>query len=214
MKYSGILNSCFMVLLWGLSSLGFSQYLQHEYINSMRSSLYNYIFVNIGLEGEFASLNIVEKQLILNVNTLDKTQWKGYGIKNEVGIELIKFVQFYIGHSALNLKSYNGDLRSLSGSRLNSGINFVFNGPLGDLQFGGGVLVSKLDYQKFANRASVLGSGYYYLIGYNYFLSTSVSINTQIKQIEEKLTRDNGDSNIKSIKGNSISVSSGFSLWL
>jgi hypothetical protein len=143
----------------------------------------------------------------------DKIYWQGYGIRNEIGVEFVKFLQFKVAHTSLNLRGQDSSQR-LSGSRFEGGTNLTFSAPLGNLQMGGGLVTSRLDYLNGGDTSGYYGSGYYYGLGYNYFLSSGVSFNAQVRQSQEHLVRNSGAKAVTSMDMAMRGVSLGFDIWL
>ena len=112
------------------------------------------------------------------------------------------------------MSSKNDSLERLSGSRLSGNLNLVFKAPIADLQVGGGILASRLDYQRQLENSGIYGSGYYSSIGMNYYMSQRVSIFGIAKQNKENLLRGGGSASVKQIRTNTTSMGLGFSIWL
>ena len=180
----------------------------HEYINYMRSSAESHFFVEQSAEAEYGKYASNGAQDGL------KQFWKGYGISTTIGLELMKFVQFEAGHTFVNMRYKEDALESLSGSRLNAGLRFSFLSPIGNLEAGGGLLGARYDYQKQLENASFYGSGVYYSLGVNYFLSSRVSIFGEGKMTHEHLERDGGSSVTSSIDTEATQMGFGFRIWL
>ena len=196
-----------MVLGLLLSSTGFAQ--SHRYLNTMRSSTNSHIFVSQSVDGEFG-----EFMMEYGEGPKETQKWKGYGLGTNVGIELLKFVQFNLGHNFVNLQNTKGSLESLRGSRLNLGTRFVFLSPIGNLEFGGGLLGSRLDYQKQLEHGSYYGSGMYYTVGMNYFINSKVSFFGHANMNEEHMIQNNGSATIKAMDYETTLFGLGFRIWL
>src|SRR5690606_27074817 len=138
-----------------------------------------------------------------------KAKWQGYGIRNEIGLEFLKFLQFNLGHTSLNLRSKDDSTENISGSRFNAGAGLTFYAPLGNLRFGGGFLGSRLDYRQQDNSSSYYGSGYYYDIGYDYFINYNVSFYLAGKRNFENLVRNSGKVLPGSVKAETTSAGMG-----
>ncbi len=180
----------------------------HQYINMSRSSQGRYIFVTQSFEGEFGQYTSKGER-----GTVSKT-WQGYGIQNGVGMEIMKFVQFGVSHTQVNNRAKGDAGQRILGSRLAGDMKLVFSAPVGNLEAGFGMLASRLDYQSGLEQASLLGSGMYYSLGVNYFLSGNVSFFGQARQYAENLVYNSGSADISSIQTDSRSIGFGFSVWL
>lgn len=182
----------------------------HSYINYQRSSTQSQIFVEQSVEGEYGVY-------MTNGATEEdsaKQFWKGYGIATEVGVELMKFLQFTASHTFVNMRFKEDALQSLNGSRMNAGLRLSFLSPVGNLEAGGGFQGSRLDYQKQLENASFYGSGVYYSLGVNYFLSSRVSVDVQGRMGREHLDRSSGSSSVRSIDTSTSQMGIGFRIWL
>lgn len=189
----------------------------HSYINYMRSSTNSYIFVQQSVDGEYGqhtTSGTMTQEDGTNAS-FEKTQyWKGYGIGTTLGLELMKFLQFVGGHTFVNLRHNEDSLESLSGSRLHAGMRLVFSAPVANLELGSGLQGSRLDYQKQLENGSFYGSGMYYSIGLNYFMSSRVSVYYEAKMSNEHLVRSGGSSSAKSMDTEMTLMGLGFRIWL
>ena len=156
----------------------------HNYINSNRSSLDNHVFVTQGVDGEFGSFTGTGDKETVKVDEEGQPAkdyparqlWKGYGIRTGLGVEVFKFLQFGVTHTFVNLRAQENALERLSGSRVSADGTLSFESPLGNLNLGGGFLASRLDYQKKLENAGFYGSGMFYSFGWNYFMTSQVSV--------------------------------------
>lgn len=180
----------------------------HSYINYMRSSSESKVFVQQSVDGEYGTYK-------LQGTGIDADEfWKGYGIGTQFGIELMKFIQFTASHTFVTMRYKEDSLESLSGSRLNAGVRFSFLSPVGNLEAGGGAQGSRLDYQKQLENGSFYGSGIYYSLGVNYYLSSRISITAEGKMTQEHLDRSSGSSAVRSIDTKATAMGLGFRIWL
>lgn len=184
----------------------------HSFINSQRSSENNNVFVSQAVEGEYGHMNKIAAGL--KEGEGENRVWQGYGFRNTIGVELLKFTQFSLSHTFMNMRSKASSLENLHGSRLAGEARVVFSSPIGNMEAGGGVIASSMDYTRLLENADFLGSGYYYTLGLNYFLSQRVSFFGQGKMIRENFVRSGGSSTIENIKSDTSNASFGFSLWL
>lgn len=174
----------------------------HGYINYTRSDVTSHIFVEQGVDGEYGRYDDGE----------DRKTWKGYGVNTALGIETLKFVQFLVGHTLVNVKGTD-KLESLEGSRLFGGGRLVFLSPVGNLELGSGFQGSRLDYQKGLETGAFYGSGVYWSLGVNYYMSSHISLYLEGIQTREQLVRTSGDGN-DSFKVDSNIIGAGFRIWL
>jgi len=218
------LNRILIIVGFALLSSGsvvYGQSPSHSYINSQRSSSVTHYSLSVGVigeYGEFVSSELVDENASdefsdEKVNKVMK--WQGYGIKNELGIEYLKFLQFQVGHTSMHLRSNNDSSENLSGSRFNAGGGLNFYAPLGNLKLGGGFLMSRYDYHRQEHAGGYYGSGYYYSLGYNYFLSHRISFYAEAFQNVESVIRNSGNKELPAnFKANTGSAGMGFNIWL
>src|SRR5690606_32506960 len=129
-------------------------------------------------------------------------------------VEWLKFVQFTAGHTFLNMRHRDDSLEGLSGSRLHAGARLVFLAPIFNLELGTGVLGSRLDYQKQMENATFHGSGLYQEIGFNYFMTSRVSVFFRGKMLNEHLARTGGSSAVKDMDTSTTQMGAGFRIWM
>ncbi len=191
----------------------------HNLVNSYRSSAITHIFISQSVEGEFGNYELSSNRGSMGLtsgtgNSKQTSKWKGYNISQTFGLELLKFVQFDASHSMMNMRSVNSSLEHLGGSRFTVGSRLVFLAPVANLEVGGGVIGSRYDYQYNLSTTDFYGSGVYYTLGINYFLSERVSLFGQLKSIDEHSVRSGGNSETSSITAKTSNIGTGFSLWL
>lgn len=188
----------------------------HNYINSRRSGTVSHVFVTQSVDGEFGRFNTSGKETTAEgtISTSSAPYWQGFGIGSSVGIEVLKFIQFNAGHTFVNMRNKNDGLEKIDGSRLNGGARFVFTAPVANLEAGGGILASRMDYTKRLEAATFYGSGYYYTLGLNYFISSQVSFFGNAKMNHENLVRNSGSSVTTSMSTDTTLLGFGFTLWL
>lgn len=183
-----------------------SQGQSHAFINSMRSGTVTHVFVSQSVEGEYSHHHSAEAP---------RQTWQGYGMRSALGLELLKFVDFSIAHTFVNTRNRDVGYEILMGSRLEGEARFVFASPVGNLEAGGGAVASKLDYQKQLDSTTYYGSGYYYMVGWNYFMSSRVSLFGSVRMRDERLLRNHVTAqgvNDRSTEATAVGL--GFSLWL
>lgn len=198
-----------------LSSTAMAQ--SHAYITQMRSSTTSHVFVQQSVDGEYGRYSVmgsIKDEDGTKKSFTDSQTWKGYGIGTTFGLEMMKFVQFIAGHTFINMRYRDDALQSLNGSRLHAGMRLVFQAPVANLELGSGLQGSRLDYQKQLDNASFYGSGMYYSIGANYFMSNAVSVYFEAKQSKEHLVRTGGSSAAEQIDTSTTQMGLGFRIWL
>ena len=112
------------------------------------------------------------------------------------------------------MRHRDDSLESLIGSRLNAGARLVFSAPVANLELGGGILASRLDYQKQLLNSTVYGSGMYYSIGANYFMSSQISLYYEAKVEKEHLVQNGGSTQVSNIQTDTTVMGVGFRIWL
>ena len=183
----------------------------HQLIQSTRSSETN-VFVSQCVEGEYGSFTKFHSGD--NDNRGESRIWRGYGYRNAFGVELMKFTQFSLSHTFVNMRSKENSLENIHGSRLSGEMKLVFAAPVGNLEAGGGFIGGRYDYQKQLENSDYLTSGYFYTLGVNYFMSSRVSLFGQGKMTRENFVRNGGSAEISNIKTDVSSLGLGFSLWI
>lgn len=198
------------------ASASFGQNLSHNYVNSYRSSSISHVFVSQSVEGEFGTYefqNPDSTNLTNSISTVN-SKWRGYNITQTFGLEVMKFIQFNVAHSMMNMRANSSSLDRLGGSRFSAGARLVFLAPVANLEAGGGVIGTRYDYQHRLKTSDYYGSGIYYSLGFNYFLSERVSLFGQAKTIDEHSIRTGGDNETKTISSKTTNIGTGFTLWL
>jgi hypothetical protein len=185
----------------------------HTMIATLRPADQDNIFVSQSLEGEYGLYN----KYLAGSNETDQgisSRWKGYGFRSSVGVESMRFIQFALSHTFINMRSKSDSFNVLTGSRLAGEVRLVFFSPIGNVEIGGGALGSLVDIQDQLTRATYTGRGYFYTLGLNYFMNNSVSLFMQAKLINENLLRDRGTSLYDNIKTEMTSGGIGCNIWL
>ncbi len=212
----------------GFTSLGlslfatntFAQNVSHNYINTTRTSYKSKIFVSQAVEGEYGSMkqgNGASTDAVTastSTATNNQKKWQGYNLTSTLGLEVMKFIQFNVAHSSVNLRSSKSSLEKLDGSRFTGGVRLSFLAPVANLELGGGVIGTRYDYQKDLETSDFYGSGVYYSIGMNYFTSDQVSVFAVAKLIDEHSVKSGGNSSTDTLSMQSTNLGVGISLWL
>jgi hypothetical protein len=193
---------------WLSTSPLFAQ--SHSMIDRSRSSQTTTLFITQSVDGEYG---VFEKKSRGSDLISDQT-WRGYGIRNGIGIEVFKFTQFALSHTLLNMRSKESGLENLRGSRLAGEMNFVFSAPVTNIQFGFGVLASQMEYQAFDRSASFVGGGHFYSMGLNYFFTPQFSFMLTGKRLESKYSASGGSLAVESLRSQTDSLSFGLSIWI
>lgn len=193
----------------------------HNFVNTMRSANVSHTFVSQSIDAEFGKFSgkVAPSRnaavgLALDGAGSTSDSWRGFGIGTNFGLEVMKFIQFTGGHTLVSLRRNDDGLQTLSGSRFNAGARFVFMAPLANLELGGGIIASKMDLVQRLDRANYYGSGMYYSMGMNYFLSSQVSVFGSIKTVQENLVKGSGNTSFDTIRNDSTTIGAGFSIWL
>jgi hypothetical protein len=207
------------VLMWPVGL--YAQSVSHNYVNTTRSSFKTRIFVSQGVEGEYGDFLADGKKAQDGGQLAQSTggggsrsKWQGYNFTSTIGIETMKFIQFHGSHSAVNMRSAKTSLEHIQGSRLSGGMRLVFLAPVANLEVGGGVIGTRYDYQKDLETSDFYGSGIYYSLGMNYFMTDQVSFFTTGKLISEHSVKGGGNADLETLTANTTNLGLGFSLWL
>ena len=216
-KLKRVFNSFFSLALLTLISVAAmtlgaedaqAQY-SHKMISHNRSSMVNYLYISQGIEGEYGDyISSLEN------GETESELWQGYGFRNAIGLELLKFIQLSANHTFVNNSAKNNGSKRISGSRLSAAMKLVFSAPVVNLELGGGMIGSRLDYQHLLDHSTMYGSGVFYEVGLNYFVSQRVSFFGHVKQNRENLMRGSGSTAVKRIQTETMSIGTGFSVWL
>ena len=199
----------------GLAQIANAQSVSHQYVNTERSSSVTHVFVSQSIEGEYGDFELKSSAASLNnSNGTTTSKWQGYNLTQTFGLEIFKFVQFSASHSMMNMRSQSSSLQHLGGSRFSGGARLVFLAPVANLEAGAGIIGSRYDYQNQLTTSNFYGSGAYYSLGFNYFMSERVSLFGQGKMIDEHSMRNGGDSETTSISAKTTNLGMGFTLWL
>ncbi|MCX6128165.1 MAG: hypothetical protein NTX25_03765 [Proteobacteria bacterium] len=182
----------------------------HSLIDRNRSSMSNNVFLIQAIDGEFGQYS---KKYKTADSPIQQT-WRGYGIRNGLGVELFKFTQFSLSHTLLNMRSKESSLENMRGSKLSGEISFAFSAPITNIQFGLGLVASQMDYQNLQETGSFVGTGHYYDMGANYFFSPAFSLQVIGKHSEIQHAISTGSLSLESIESSTDSLSIGLAIWI
>lgn len=190
----------------------------HSYLNTMRSSTMSHIFVSQHVEGEYGKFSVMgtmpASETSEGGNYTKTSFWKGYGIGSTIGLEIMKFIHFTASHTFVNMANASDSLETLRGSRLNAGINLEFLAPIGNLELGGGITGSRLDYQNRLEISNFYGSGYYYSLAINHFVNSRLSFYGVAKISREHLDRSSGSTIARAMNSSTTLMGLGFRIWM
>ncbi|MCX6118123.1 MAG: hypothetical protein NT027_11320 [Proteobacteria bacterium] len=213
-----LIGNTITILFMSLTGMNtFAQNVSHNYINTTRTSYKSKIFVSQAIEGEYGSMKSnqsSDSNSLVASTSSSQAKWQGYNLTSTLGLEVMKFIQFNVAHSSINLRSTSSSLEKLDGSRLTGGVRLSFLAPVANLELGGGVIGTRYDYQKDLETSDFYGSGVYYSIGMNYFTSDQVSVFGIAKIIDEHSIKSGGSSSTNSLSMKSTNLGVGVSLWL
>jgi hypothetical protein len=182
----------------------------HAVVDRYRSSERANVFIFQSIDGEYGR---VQKSFKSQPETVSQT-WRGYGIRNGVGVELFKFTQFSLSHTLLNLRSRDSSLENMRGSKLAGEVTFAFSAPITNIQFGLGVIASQLDYQDHEKSGAYVGTGHYYNMGFNYFVSQMFSVQLLGRRSVIRHSASGGSLDLQEMHSNSDSLSFGLAIWI
>ncbi|MEZ4743697.1 MAG: hypothetical protein R3B45_14845 [Bdellovibrionota bacterium] len=210
-----------MLVVSLIISSNFAYGYSHSYINTFRSSANSSIFVSQSLDGEYGNFTLTGKLDDEDLNEAspgdtisDRSLWRGIGLSTSVGLELMKFIQFSVGHTFINMRSQDDAREQLEGSRIHADTKLVFGSPIGNLEAGFGASIIRADYQKLLESSSFVGSGLFYSLGGNYFLTSRFSIFARGKIFKDHLMRNSGSARVQQIDTETTAVSLGFRIWM
>lgn len=206
-------NTMLMAAILAVPMTAGAQSLSHNYVNTTRSTYKSHIFVSQAIEGEYGDFKNEGEPSAAAIGT-GHAKWQGYNTTSTLGLELMKFVQFNVFHSSVKMRNVRTGLEHLDGSRFGGGVRLVFLAPVANLELGGGVIGTRYDYQKDLETGDFYGSGFYYSLGMNYFITEQVSAFGTAKLISEHSVKSGGSSKIDTISSAMTNLGVGFSLWL
>jgi hypothetical protein len=210
-----LVSIIFLVGLWSNQAMATS----HSYINMMRSGVQSNVLVSQGFEVEYGSYHrrLPEENAVAKDGgepTDIDSNWKGYGFRTSLGLEMMKFLIVDVGHTYINMRDGFNRLENLSGSRLHAGTRLVFSSPMGNLEAGLGLTGGRYDYQNSLYNSDYYGSGMFYSLGMNYFFSSQVSFYGYGKVTQENLVRNGGSALYKNIRSDTTGFGLGFIFWI
>ncbi len=185
----------------------------HQLYNSQRSSMQNNIFISNSIEGEFGKYTY-EMDKAEPGAVKPKESWQGYGIRTAAGLEMLKFIQVAVSHTFLNMRKRDDRLESMNGSRFAGEGRLSFDSPLGSLEIGGGATILRNNYVRNLSTSDFYGTGYFYSLGLNYFVSSKISLIGNIKGLYEQESRNGGASDVGRINTETSAIGLGLNIWL
>jgi hypothetical protein len=187
----------------------------HAMIDRSRSSLYKNIFLTTSVEGEYGKISKTQTPESTGEGSpTGPESWRGYGIRNGLGIEMMKFTQFSLSHTLLNMRSAKSSAETLSGSRIAGEFALSFSAPITNIQFGLGMVLSNLQYRSIDKNSGYSGTGHYYTFGLNHFFSQSISVQAIAKRIEGESRLSAGESELTKFESATDNLSLGIAVWL
>lgn len=179
----------------------------HSYIENTRSGMVTHYYIGSSIENESA------KVLITRNGKESQENWRGYGLNTELGMELLKFMRISVNHAFMTAKSETAKGVDTTGSRAGVSNYFIFSSPIGNLEMGGGLNLSRYEFQDGYDRANIYGENTYFGLGVNYYLSYSSSVFVRFKSGSDSGTYGNGPAIMESMEGKTQAVSLGMCLW-
>ncbi|NRA65080.1 MAG: hypothetical protein HRU19_11400 [Pseudobacteriovorax sp.] len=146
--------------------------------------------------------------------TTTSSTWRGFGLKNGVGIELLRFMQLSLNHTYVGMRAKHSSLEHFSGSELSLGLSFSFSSPVGNLVFGTAAHGANYTYQNFNASSSFSGGGATHSVGLNYFLNSSISLMGRFEQINGLYTHGSGNTGLDNFTLNGQSFGLSVLIWL
>ncbi len=199
-----------MFSLFGLSLAATALGQSHAMIDRNRSSWQNNIFLTQSIEGEYGSFETKAS----DSDAVSHKTWRGYGIRNGVGMEAFKFIQFSLSHTMFHQNAKSSSLENARGSRLAADLGLVFSAPIANIQFNAGLTAAEMDYQKGDENAAYSGTGRYLGLGLTYFFSPRLSLQALGKQMSSFYAKDGGNLAQDRIETKMENFSLGLSVWL
>jgi hypothetical protein len=194
------------VLLGGTPISQAGEY-SHSYIENTRSGMVTHYYIGSSVENE------ATKFIITRDGKEKAESWRGYGLNTELGMELLKFMRISINHAFMTAKSESARGVDTTGQRVGLSNYFIFSSPVGNLEMGGGLNVSRYEFQEGYDRANIYGQNTYFGLGVNYFLSYSSSVFVRFRSGSEDGTYGSGPAIMESMKGKLEGISLGMCLW-
>lgn len=178
----------------------------HEAVNETRPSAV--MFLSQSLEGESTNYHILGA-----ADNRDDVRWRGFGVRTGFGFDLFRALEFGFHHTLVNSRSQDDSLENLKGSRFSAESKIILTSPIVNVEVGGGVSTSRLDYQRHEDTATVSGEGSYLSLSANRFLASNLSLFGYVHQGHEQLERSGGTDIVESLKGTSVAGGAGIDVW-
>jgi hypothetical protein len=134
---------------------------------------------------QFITETEVLRTIMRSEDNIEKTTFKGMGLKTGIGVELVEFVRFSTYH--LYRDTSANPNTSLRGSEVGGDIKTSFYGPVVNVEFGLGLNASSLTDQRSTESIRYFGKGYTGSIGFERFVGQRASIVFTLKGQREDL---------------------------
>jgi hemolysin activation/secretion protein len=167
------------------------------------------LYLSMGLDLDFVSFNNVN--FPANSPLSMETSYHGANVTNEVGLDFYRFVQVGFGYSSITLRGSNTE--HIDGDRITANTRLMFSSPLGFLELGLGFAVNRLDMYNDDNQIKYVGTGYNFVVGYNYPLSRNISWYLRFKQEYLNYRESSSTEFPDKLRGDSLGVSVGLVIW-
>jgi len=196
-----------LAVLFGMAPVTQAGDYSHAYIDSTRSGMVTHYYIGSSIENE------ATKFVITRDGKETSENWRGYGLNTELGMELLKFMRISLNHAFMTAKSESARGVDTTGSRFGVSNYFIFSSPIGNLEMGGGLNVSRYEFQEGYDRANIYGENTYFGLGVNYYLSYGSSVFVRFRSGSDNGTYGSGPAIMESMKGKSEGISVGMCLW-
>ncbi len=139
---------------------------------------------------------------LLKGNDTTNKRWINGGLRTEIGLEFLKFLQLDLAHTMISGQNRDCSKENIRGFSLSSGIKMVFTSPAFNFEVGGGVIGSQLDYQNNTISTGMLGYGNYLTGGFNYYVSRQVTFLLQYSRVIQRFDANSPNQDFEKIRSN------------
>lgn len=160
-------------------------YTTHDRVRRPSSAVH----ISQGLSLEYGKISINPLDATLDQQT---DTWQGVHHNTGVSLELMRFLQFGLSHTFVDLKAQNATYATLRGSRVSGDARAVFEAPLFNLELGLGVTASRLSYQRELIAADYYGTGHYRSVGVSHIFNRRLSMYLQGQLLNSRLVPGGG----------------------